>query len=54
MLEADQGARQEGFAMAFGILLASLVVSSVLVPAITALAGRRAWGWGKVAAAPAR
>jgi putative drug exporter of the RND superfamily len=29
--------------MAFGILLASLVVSSILVPALTALAGRRAW-----------
>jgi RND superfamily putative drug exporter len=29
--------------MAFGILLASLVVSSVLVPALTALAGQRAW-----------
>jgi putative drug exporter of the RND superfamily len=36
-------AKQQGFAMAFGILLASLVVSSILVPALTALAGRRAW-----------
>ncbi len=43
MLEADAAARQMGFAMAFGILLASLVVSSVLVPAVTALAGRAAW-----------
>jgi putative drug exporter of the RND superfamily len=42
MLEADEGSRQQGFAMAFGILLASLVVSSVLVPALTALAGRQA------------
>ena len=32
MLQADEGARQMGFAMAFGILIASLVVSSVLVP----------------------
>lgn len=43
MLEADEASRQQGFAMAFGILLASLVVSSILVPALTALAGRRAW-----------
>ena len=35
--------------MAFGILLASLVVSSILVPAVTALAGRRAWWPGQVA-----
>jgi RND superfamily putative drug exporter len=40
LLEADQGSREQGFAMAFGILLASLVVSSVLVPALTALVGR--------------
>jgi putative drug exporter of the RND superfamily len=43
MLEANQQSKQMGFAMAFGILLASLIVSSVLVPAVTALAGRRAW-----------
>jgi putative drug exporter of the RND superfamily len=43
MLEAGQASREQGFAMAFGILLASLVVSSVLVPALTALVGRRAW-----------
>ena len=43
MLESSEGSREMGFAMAFGILLASLVVSSVLVPAISALAGRRAW-----------
>ena len=42
MLQADEGARQMGFAMALGILIASLVVSSVLVPALTALLGRRA------------
>jgi putative drug exporter of the RND superfamily len=43
MLESSEVARQQGFAMAFGILLASLVVSSILVPALTALAGQRAW-----------
>jgi RND superfamily putative drug exporter len=43
MLQADEGARQMGFAMGFGILLASLIVSSILVPALTALLGRRAW-----------
>jgi putative drug exporter of the RND superfamily len=43
MLESAEASRQQGFAMAFGILLASLVVSSILVPALTALAGRRAW-----------
>jgi RND superfamily putative drug exporter len=43
MLESSEVARQQGFAMAFGILLASLIVSSILVPAVTALAGQRAW-----------
>jgi RND superfamily putative drug exporter len=43
MLESDATSRQMGFAMAFGILLASFVVSSTLVPAVTALLGRRAW-----------
>jgi RND superfamily putative drug exporter len=43
MLEASETSRETGFAMAFGILLAALVVSSVLVPAATAIAGRRAW-----------
>jgi RND superfamily putative drug exporter len=43
MLESSETSREMGFAMAFGILLASLAVSSVLVPAVTALAGRRAW-----------
>jgi RND superfamily putative drug exporter len=41
-----------GFAMAFGILLASLVVSSILVPALTALAGTRAWWPGRAARKP--
>jgi putative drug exporter of the RND superfamily len=43
MLESSEVAKQQGFAMAFGILLASLVVSSILVPALSALAGQRAW-----------
>jgi RND superfamily putative drug exporter len=56
LLEADAGSHQEGFALAFGILLASLIVSSILVPALTALAGRRAWWPGRAAGerAPAR
>jgi putative drug exporter of the RND superfamily len=47
MLEPDSGSRQTGFAMALGILIASLVVSSILVPAITVLVGRRAWWPGR-------
>jgi RND superfamily putative drug exporter len=43
LMYPDEGTRQMGFAMATGILLASLVVSTLLVPAITALAGQRAW-----------
>ena len=35
--------KQMGFAMAAGILIASLVVSGLLVPAIAALVGRKAW-----------
>jgi RND superfamily putative drug exporter len=49
MLASDQGSREMGFAMALGILIASLIVSSVLVPAITALAGRHAWWPGRAA-----
>ena len=54
MLESSEVARQQGFAMAFGILLASLVVSSILVPALTALAGARAWWPGRSARQRAR
>ncbi|HEX5620006.1 MAG TPA: MMPL family transporter [Solirubrobacteraceae bacterium] len=43
MLEADEATQQQGFAMAFGILVASLLVATILVPALTALVGRRAW-----------
>jgi RND superfamily putative drug exporter len=45
-----------GFAMATGILIVSFVVSSLLVPSIAALVGRRAW-WpgvrGRLARVPA-
>jgi putative drug exporter of the RND superfamily len=44
ILESNEATRQQGLALAVGILLASLVVSSILVPALTALAGRRL-GW---------
>jgi putative drug exporter of the RND superfamily len=57
MLGSDQGSREQGFAMAFGILLASLIVSSILVPALTALVGRRVWWPGRATGertAPAR
>jgi putative drug exporter of the RND superfamily len=58
MFASDSGSRQMGFAMAFGILLAAFAVSSTLVPAITAIAGRRAWWPGRSArtrsAAPAQ
>jgi RND superfamily putative drug exporter len=57
MLDPGLASQEQGFAMALGILLASLVVSSILVPALTALAGRRAWWPGRVAGerkAPAR
>jgi RND superfamily putative drug exporter len=52
MLDASTTQREMGFAMAFGILLASLVVSSLLVPAVTAIAGRRAWWPGRAAREP--
>jgi RND superfamily putative drug exporter len=35
--------RQMGFAMAIGILIAAFVVSTLLVPALTALTGRSAF-----------
>ena len=40
LLASDPGTRETGFTLALGILLASLLVSSVLVPALTALVGR--------------
>jgi RND superfamily putative drug exporter len=47
MPASGHASKELGFAMAFGIILASLVVSSILVPALTALAGRRAWWPGR-------
>jgi RND superfamily putative drug exporter len=49
MLESSETSREMGFAMAFGILIAALVVSSILVSAVTALAGQRAWWPGRAA-----
>jgi RND superfamily putative drug exporter len=43
LIEHDDSSKQTGFAMAFGILLAAVVVSTLLVPSITALVGRAAW-----------
>jgi RND superfamily putative drug exporter len=43
MLNKDMNARQVGFAMAVGILIASFVVSTLLVPAITTMVGEKAW-----------
>jgi len=43
MLNSDTGTKQMGFGMAIGILLASFVVSTLLVPAVTTLAGDAAW-----------
>jgi putative drug exporter of the RND superfamily len=43
MLYPDEATKQMGFAMAVGILLAALVVSALLVPALTALIGEKAW-----------
>jgi RND superfamily putative drug exporter len=42
-VESDQATKQTGFAMAFGILLAANVVSTLLVPSLTMLVGRAAW-----------
>jgi len=47
MLYPDEATKQVGFAMAIGILLASFVVSSLLVPAVTTLVGDRAWWPGR-------
>jgi putative drug exporter of the RND superfamily len=43
MLNDDANTKQIGFGMAVGILIASFIVSTLLVPAITTLIGRRAW-----------
>src|SRR3954447_5732962 len=43
MVEHDPSSKQIGFAMAVGILLAAIAVSTLLVPSITVLVGRKAW-----------
>jgi RND superfamily putative drug exporter len=43
IVESDRATKQTGFAMAFGILLAANVVSTLLVPSLTVLVGRAAW-----------
>jgi RND superfamily putative drug exporter len=52
MMYDDQATRQMGFGMALGIMFASFVVSTVLVPALTALVGKRAWWPSKIAHEP--
>ncbi|HEY7259435.1 MAG TPA: MMPL family transporter [Gaiellales bacterium] len=54
MLYSDTGTQQMGFGMAVGILLASFVVSTLLVPAVTTLVGSAAWWPGRLARRPAR
>jgi RND superfamily putative drug exporter len=49
MIYDDYGTKETGFGMAIGILFASIVVSTLLVPALTALIGKRAWWPSKIA-----
>jgi RND superfamily putative drug exporter len=50
----DHSTQEMGFGMALGIVFASFVVSTLLVPALTALAGRRAWWPSHIAREPNR
>lgn len=43
MLNKDLNTREVGFAMAIGILIASLIVSTVLVSAVTTIVGEKVW-----------
>ncbi len=45
----DHATQQTGFGMAIGILFASFIVSTLLVPALTALIGKRAWWPSEIA-----
>ena len=54
MIYDDPATKQMGFGMAIGILLASFVVSTMLVPALTALVGTRAWWPSKLVREPTR
>lgn len=47
VLAGDRGSIQLGFALASGILLASLVMASFLVPSATAMLGERMWWNGR-------
>ncbi len=47
MLAGNSMLQQMGFAVAFGILLTAFVMALFLVPAVTALLGRRAWWPGR-------
>ena len=54
MIYDDHATKQMGFGMALGILFASFVVSTLLVPAVTALVGNRAWWPSEIAREPTR
>lgn len=54
MIYDDHATKQMGFGMALGIMFASFVVSTLLVPALTALAGKRAWWPSHLAQEPTR
>jgi putative drug exporter of the RND superfamily len=43
MLAKDLNSREIGFAMAIGIIIASFIVSTLLVPAVTTMLGAKAW-----------
>jgi RND superfamily putative drug exporter len=49
MLYDDSPTKEIGFGLAVGIVFASFVVSTLLVPALTALVGKRAWWPGEIA-----
>ena len=53
MIYDDHATQQIGFGMAIGILFASFVVSTLLVPALTTLAGDTAWWPSRAGGAPA-
>jgi putative drug exporter of the RND superfamily len=52
MIYDDHATKQMGFGMALGILFASFVVSTLLVPALTALVGKHAWWPSDIAREP--
>jgi RND superfamily putative drug exporter len=52
MIYDDHATQQTGFGMAIGIMFASFVVSTLLVPVLTALVGKRAWWPSDIAHEP--